>query len=436
MKRLAPPMLKSAFDRLRDHFNGPGIEYTVLHENIFTSDDNPAPRINLVIPDLSSAAAFGGVTTGLNFFDELVRLLAPAGVEARIVTEKPVDPKDNAASRYSELAASEVYCLKQQEYVLPTRALDVFVVFNWWVSLNLEPVLAEQARFFRQKPRPKLQLIQEYEPHFYPFSAAHLLAREAMGGHWPLWAIFNTEELRAFWQAQGHAAEKDYVFEPRLNAGLRPYADDITAAEKERIVLVYGRPQILRNAFFLVHRGLEHWARSHGTAHRDWRMVSVGMMHEDVDLGGGHRLTSLGKISLDEYGRLLRKTAIGLSLMVSPHPSYPPLEMAHFGARVLTNAYPHKWPASRHQNLVELPGVRPEDIAKALETEIMSFSADPTVGVRGKSHMPNYLGEDRIECVQAVAADVAAELGLERGLPSAKHHPASIKGTSRHPWPP
>lgn len=412
IKRIAPPIVKTAFAGLRKRLNGPGIEYSVMHDYAFQSDDSFAPRINLLMPDLPSSGVFGGVATGLNLFDQLVRLLAPAGVEARLVTEQAVDPRESVLGAYAALASCDLHALEPQDYVLPTRARDMFIVFNWWTSLNLEAVLAAQARHFSARPFPKLHLIQDYEPNFYPFSAAHLLACEAMGGRWPLWAIFNTHELRAFWQAQGHDARKVYVFEPRMNARLRPFADKLTVQEKTRTVLVYGRPQISRNAFFLVQRGLEHWARTFGPAHRDWRILSVGMAHDAIELGGGHRLVSLGKMGLDEYGRLLRKASIGLSLMASPHPSYPPLEMAHFGVRVLTNAYRNKCPASRHQNLVTLDGIRPGDIAEALEGEIAAFQADPAIGVSGKSHMPDYLEEDRIECCEAIAADIRDAMKL------------------------
>lgn len=406
LKRLAPPALKGLFDRVRDRLNGPGIEYAVLNDNVFRADPDPRPRINLVIPDLSHASAFGGVMTGLSFFNDLVGLLKPAGIDARIVTEKPVETGDNAASHYPALKGCDIHSLKQNSFVLPTRNRDLFVAFNWWTSLNLEPALREQARFFGRPPMPKLQLIQEYEPGFYPFSAAHLLSREAMGGQWPIWAIINSRELREFWVDQGHRAEREYLFEPRMNGRLRPFVENISPEEKERIVLVYGRPQILRNAFYLVRRSLEIWAASHGHAHGGWRFISAGESHDDIDIGAGHRLVSLGKVSLDDYARLLRKTAVGLSLMVSPHPSYPPLEMAHFGARVVTNSYPKKRPEQLHENLVTFPGPRPEEIAQALEREIARFEADPAAGLRAKTGMPSYLCEDRVECVDAIAEDV------------------------------
>ena len=49
-----------------------------------------------------------------------------------------------------------------------------------------------------------------------------------------------------------------------------------------------------------------------------------------------------GKASLDEYADHLNRAAVGVSLMVSPHPSYPPLEMAEAGVLAITNNYGSK----------------------------------------------------------------------------------------------
>jgi hypothetical protein len=44
-------------------------------------------------------------------------------------------------------------------------------------------------------------------------------------------------------------------------------------------------------------------------------------------------------MSYDEYAEMLRETDIVLSLMLSPHSSYPPLEAAASGAIAVTNTY-------------------------------------------------------------------------------------------------
>ena len=411
IKRLIPARARKGLERLRDVLNGPGLEYDVVRDYRFVPDPDPRARINLVLPRVSSATAFGGVMTGLTFFQGLTAALAGDEVEARLVTEEPVPPGDTVLAGRPGLRDCPIHALRPAGERLPVRAGDVFVVFNWWTSVNLDPVLATQAAHFGHTVLPKLHLVQEYEPQFYSFSTAHALAREAFDGPSRLWAVFNTHELFDYWTAQGHRAEKTWVFEPRMTAAIRSFADNLSAVDKIRTLLVYGRPTVARNAFFLVRRGLEHWARTHGADHPDWRIVSAGLPHDDIPLGGGHRLVSLGKLGLQEYGQLLRQTAVGLSLMISPHPSYPPLEMAHFGVRVVTNGYANKHPADRHENLIAVPHLRPEAIAETLEQAIRGFEADPEVGLRAKSHMPDYLLEDRIDCIDAVAAELRALIG-------------------------
>jgi O-antigen biosynthesis protein len=408
LKRLIPARAQKGLMRLRDALNGPGLEYDVVRDYRFVPDPDPRSRITLVLPAVSSATAFGGVMTGLTFFQGLAAALAGDDVDTRIVTEEPVSPGDTVLASRPGLKDCPIHALRPAGDQLPVRAGDVFVVFNWWTSVNLDPMLAAQAAHFALPVLPKLHLVQEYEPQFYPFSTAHALAREAFDGAGRLWAVFNTHELFDYWSAQGHQAERSWVFEPRMTAAIRPFADDLSAADKTRTLLVYGRPTVARNAFFLVRRGLEHWARTHGADHSDWRIVSAGLQHEDIPLGGGHKLVSLGKLGLEEYGQLLRETAAGLSLMISPHPSYPPLEMAHFGVRVVTNGYANKRPADRHENLIAVPNLRPEAIAETLEQAIRGFEADPGTGLRAKSHMPDYLLEDRIDCIDAIAAELRA----------------------------
>lgn len=400
LKQAAPPFVKKAVDKLRGGLNGPGVEATALRPYGFHPDPNPQPRLSLVLPSLSARGAYGGVTTGL---DLAFALAEAADVPLRVVAEQPIDPNDNVLDRYPR---AEIHALAASNFQLPVRRGDVFLLFNWWISLNIEQVLEDQARHFDLDKRPKIALIQEYEPHFYPFSAAHLLALEAFNGDMPIWGVFNSTELHEYYMAQGNRCDRAYVFEPRLSAALRPFMRGIDAAEKRRILLVYGRPNIPRNAFFLVQRGLEIWAARHGGNHAGWRFLSAGADHAPLRLGSGVSLEPLGKLSLEDYGNLLRKTGIGLSLMSSPHPSYPPLEMAHFGARVISNSYANKRLERRHANIVSLPACRPEVLADTLEAEIRAFEARPGDAVRGVSHMPDYLSDSPVEIIEPLARDI------------------------------
>ncbi len=75
---------------------------------------------------------------------------------------------------------------------------------------------------------------------------------------------------------------------------------------------------------------------------REIELLSVGLAHPDVKFSTGHSLRSLGKIPWSDYPQFLSTVDVGLSLMLSPHPSYPPLEMAAAGARVVTNKFADK----------------------------------------------------------------------------------------------
>ena len=118
-------------------------------------------------------------------------------------------------------------------------------------------------------------------------------------------------------------------------------------------------------------------------------------------------MRSLGKLSLEDYANRLRTTAVGISLMSSPHPSYPPLEMAHFGVKTLTNRYFCKDLSAAHENIVSLPDIAAETIADALAEACRRFEKAPNLGWQGKSHMPEYLEQGPYPFLERLSADVA-----------------------------
>src|SRR5690606_30111304 len=98
-------------------------------------------------------------------------------------------------------------------------------------------------------------------------------------------------------------------------------------------------------------QGLELWAAG-WPEQAGWDVCSAGAAHKEIHLDRTRRVRPLGKLSLEAYARLLCESAVGVSLMCSPHPSYPPLEMAHFGMKVITNRFANKDLASHHGNIV------------------------------------------------------------------------------------
>ncbi len=91
----------------------------------------------------------------------------------------------------------------------------------------------------------------------------------------------------------------------------------------------------------------------------EWELGFLGGDLPTADLGQGVMIGCHPWRNYDAYADLLRNTDVGLSLMLSPHTSYPPLEMAACGATVVTNTYAVKTSSRLQQISENLLPVRP-----------------------------------------------------------------------------
>ena len=404
VKRRVPAAGKAVLEPIRRFVVGPGIEESVLRPYVFEAEWSEAPRISLVIPGISAKTAFGGVSTGVRLFEHLADEL---GVDRRIVVEHPYSPDDSIAND-----SVPVHDLARSDWRLPTRRREIFIAFNWWTALNIRSVLSAQSLQFEQDVLPRVYLLQEYEPQLYPFSSAHELARSALdSGELPLWVIFNSLELESYYRLQGHRADRSFAFAPRMSRSLARAVPALSRDRKTKTVIVYGRPHVARNCFSIAVMALQRWATDN-PGRADWRFVSAGQPHRDIDLGGGHVLHSVGKLTLDEYADLLSTSSVGLSLMSSPHPSYPPLEMAHFGVRTITNDYCSKSMTDWHPNLVVAPSLDPVHLASTLATVIASEDQTLGRGVDQLSASNDYLEGEEFSCSEELVAALGPLLGL------------------------
>lgn len=351
----------------------------------------PAPRLNLMVPALSEHHVFGGIATALRCADRLrgafasVRILvtdegrgiAPAAGAWYgawpILTPTPGQPVpdrdgDHILNAHPDFGRT-----------LPVHAGDVFMATAWWTAHIGFPVLDWQDATFGVPPggpRRLLYLIQDYEPGFYAWSSRHALAEATYRHGERTLAVFNTQILADYFAREGYRFAVSHVLEPRLNPVLAAARARMTHFGKECVILVYGRPTVERNAFGLIVAALRQWAQSYPQASQ-WQVVSAGEAFEPVDLGAGCTLQPVGKLSLDDYAQQLARSAIGVSLMISPHPSYPPLEMAAFGATVLTNVYANKDLSTISSRFVSLDRVDPDTLARALVAHCAAFEALP-----------------------------------------------------------
>lgn len=332
------------------------------------SQTSALPRINLVILGIRKEAVFGGADTALRFFKALRAFFPRARLLVLKEDESDFDPAawgEWSLESRDPGASHTIAFLSQPGFRPAVGPDDHFVATHWLTAYYVQNTL-RQAVELGWPVRPFVYLIQDFEPGFYPWSGRYLVSSATYTNPRDTIAVFNTGLLQQFVERSGYSFDRYHVFEPRLNPKLAEFRQQREQHPKRRLLLVYGRPGTARNAFDLVVETLIVWARRYPGA-RDWQVLSLGEQHPDVQLGGGMALRSGGKVTLQQYATHLLDAAAGLSLMVSPHPSYPPLEMAEFGVRVVTNNFANKNLSTFSDNITGLDDTTPEALAAALQ---------------------------------------------------------------------
>lgn len=334
----------------------------------------PAPdsphRLNVVLPNYFAHFAFGGITSAM----ELAREVGRHYDAVRFVSEAPLGlPKEMFPFTDYLAAPARQRCetASLADGPLPCHERDVFLC-TLWTTTRLHEAHAEALAAMGLPPLPFYYFIQDYEPGFHPFGSQHCAALRSYSRPELTHAVFNSLELAAYFRAQGLRFAREYAVRPSLNPHLHAHLDArqwaVPPKSAERIViLAYGRPGSPRNCFESVVEGLSLFFASLGEDERGGvTALSAGRPHDPVPLAPGAVLQSLGKLDIPAYAALLEQTHIGLSLMASPHPSYPPLEMALFGAYTITNNFATKDLSGSHPRLTCLPWPEPGLIAEAL----------------------------------------------------------------------
>lgn len=360
----------------------------------FRKSEFSSKRINLLVPSINEQHVFGGISTALKFFEEL---LEKSGCASRIILTDAF-PSRKALKKYGkkykcvhcekdsdELHQIVPYCYRYQKS-LPVSENDIFMFTGWWTAYCTQEAYAE----FGVAPNPYIYFIQDYEPGFYPWSTRYLLADSTYRDKNKQIAIFNSELLYAFFKQNDYSFYKEYAFEPVLNAGLKTVLMDNVDKKvtKKKKILVYGRPTVERNAFTLVVSALRKLVEKMSDAN-DWEFVSAGEYHDKVSLGKGKYLESVGKLTITQYAEMMMETYAGISLMSSPHPSYPPLEMSEFGVKVITNTYANKDLSVFNDNIISVQNVSPDNIAEQLNIICSQFDDTYVLKVLNPEYVTN-----------------------------------------------
>lgn len=331
-----------------------------------------APTLNVLLPSLRKQDLTGGPNTALN----LTYRLAARGVPVRyIATDQELDSDASFLHAHLRAVSGIEDAIDNVQFIsgrnrgcsLVLGADDVLCGTAWWTAQMIKEI---QPRFRSQR---FLYLIQDFEPAMYAWSTKQALALETYGLDFHgiicgrLLADFLASERVGRFSEPGFLASCA-TFEPAVDPHrFAPRFDRLARRKKQ--LLFYARPQAPRNLFEMGLVALKQAAARGAFPAAEWELGFIGGDEmPTADLGGGVLIKSHPWRDYQSYARLLQSADVGLSLMLSPHTSYPPLEMAACGATVVTNTFAVKTAARLGAISTNLLPVEPcvEDIVAGL----------------------------------------------------------------------
>ncbi len=295
-----------------------------------------APRVTMLTDSINARSLYGGVGTALI----LSALLAERiGGTLRLITR--IESADAPNFRHVlsingiewNGSVEFVYSGPKHEREISVSENDLFLTTSWWGTRSLLGAV---------DPRRIIYLLQEDERMFYPFGDDHLRCEETLSCP-DIRFVVNSEllfeHLTTGPNALPNIRRNGSFFEPAFpESHYYPAAVKRTPGSK-RNFFFYARPRNERNLYW---RGLE----AIGAAleadilrPEDWEFYFVGRAIKEVTLPRNVNPVVLQDLSWQEYAALVRSIDLGLSLMDTPHPSYPPLDLAASGAVVVTNTH-------------------------------------------------------------------------------------------------
>ena len=382
---------------------------------------NDKPRLNLLVPSVNPKQMFGGLTTAHNLFENTVKILGEDFDRRIIATDAAIDDegyarlKDYTPTAYAptiDRAANTVVDAFGRQGRLDLRAGDMFIATAWWTADFAISLEKDRRRLFGGD-LPFVYLIQDDEPYFYGWGSKFALAEATYRKSSNIRAVINSEELLAT-MTRKYKFKSAVCIPYELNAEV---SRRLKATPRRRDILVYGRPSVSRNAFELICDGIFRWQQSDPVRASRWRIVFAGEAFSPSWAVPVQNCEVAGKLTLEAYADLLNSAAVGVSLMLSPHPSYPPLEMAEAGLVTVVNHYEGKDLRSRFPEIISLPYLDAEALAEALERAV--DQAEPMIGKRTdrRSLKKPALKRGLVFDAGALAAQIQSDLKILNDAP-------------------
>lgn len=271
--------------------------------------------INWFIPDIDMPF-FGGLNTAFRIADKLKR---DHGVENRFIVlgerhEAFISTALTAA--FPGLADAAVYFYDGSMAALADVPEADAAVATLWLTASHVAKFEGAAR--------KFYLMQDYEPAFYPASTMFAMAEESY--RLGLYGICNTDSMHRIYTEEYKG--KATYFTPAVDQSIYNAIDRREKSDDEPVtIFAYARDHF-RNCWEMVYAALSEIKRIHGDK---VRILAAGARYlpESADF------IDMGLLDYRATGAVYRETDIGLTMQISRHPSYLPLELMSSGVTMV-----------------------------------------------------------------------------------------------------
>ncbi len=321
-------------------------------------------RITMVTDSIARSSLLGGVGTALIFCTMLANRM---GASLRIATR--TEPP-TAGDIESFLALCRVHIdngvqfsfapIKGELYELDVFENDLFVTTSWWSTAATLNAVTPTSIFY---------LLQEDERMFYPFGDDRHRCDAIMSNR-EIQFIVNTELLFNHLIDTGldSIGTHGVWFEPAFPKWIYHKRSD--GKDSKRKLFFYARPDNPRNLFYLGIEVIDQAIQSGALDLANWDVYLIGKNIPALEFTNGYQPIYSEGLTWQDYAALIGTIDLGLSLMSTPHPSYPPLDLVASGALVVTNRFLNKQDLSNYSPNVICADLDLHSLTAALSSAI------------------------------------------------------------------
>lgn len=300
----------------------------------FHKTNNEKPRITIVTDSVNKGSLFGGVSTAIIYASYWA---IKNNASIRLITRFEA-PESSSVSMIQKLNqidfGNDLECLFYPHHETEEISIyrdEVILTTSWWTTQCIINSGFESKITY---------LLQEDERMFYPVSDEYILASETMANR-NIKFVVNSHYLyehllhSKFTNIQTNGT----FFEPSFSQNYY-YCDGPVIKTKYQLFF-YARPHHARNAYYRGLKILSEAVKRGLFAPEEWTFNFVGKDVPQISIDG-IEIRLHDNISWNQYTTMIRNMDLGLSLMLTPHTSYPPLDVAASGGVVVTNNWGNK----------------------------------------------------------------------------------------------